>query len=200
MIRFQFLLMTESDPQPAPALDEETKKTVKLPVLVITNDVIGITGTALWILVTFFLDLPLFFFPFLTATAMGLTLRKLSGGGVGKRLMVYCGTIALILGVLGNIFTTVLLASSGEETSTSLQDLYDFLLVPGQLVNVIKEALTPMDLLIYSFIPLLAGLLAKGPLFGDDEPPTAEQLPVATAIAAESEHEVFEEGDDLPPA
>jgi len=187
--------MTETEIESASPLDEDTRSSLKWPLLVITNDVIGLAGTLLWVLATLLLDLPLIFFPFLTAATMGYVLRKISGGGVKKPLMIYCGTIAFLLGVLGNIFTTILMASTGEETSTSLQDLFDFLLVHGELVNVVQEALTPMDLLIYSFIPILAALMAKGPLLGEEEEhPTAEQIPVGTAIPLEVE-EPYEEDE-----
>ncbi|GEM_PF-5344528 len=195
MLDFQSFVMTEPEIQTASPFDEETRKALKWPLLVITNDVIGLTGTFLWVMATVFLDLPLVFFPFLTAAAMGCALRKASGGGVQKPLMIYCGAIAFLLGILGNIFTTILMASTGDETSTSLQDLFEFLVVHGEFLNVIQEAMTPMDLLIYSFIPLLAALLARGPLFGDeDEPPSAEQIPVGTAVPFEVE-EPHEEDD-----
>ena len=81
----------------------------------------------------------------------------------------------------------------GVYVNDSSADL--FLLVHGELVNVVQEALTPMDLLIYSFIPILAALMAKGPLLGEEEEhPTAEQIPVGTAIPLEVE-EPYEEDE-----
>lgn len=170
-------------------MEEEPQKAGKPITLILANDGIAILGTLLWIGCTYLEDLPLVFFPLLTATGMGFALRNLSGGGEGRRLMIYSGIIAFLTSLVGNVFTTILLASAGEETSTSLQDLVEFLQVPSQLGNVIRASMTPMDLLmIYMFPPFLAAMLAKGPLFQPEyEPPAAEQIPMATAIPDDHE-------------
>ena len=149
------LMNSEVSPDPSPGTEAveaapASRSRAFPPVMILAAVFTGLASTALWVLATWGVGLPLVFMPLAMGVAVGAVTGALSPRPDLPQAL-FAGGVALILGVGGNIASTLLLATPPGALS-SYRHTWKYLQSPERLQRVLARTFTPMDVLIYAFV------------------------------------------------